>query len=131
MISAEFLQALLSPDAAQRQSAEQHLKLLTVPARCTGLLQALQSQQQSQQQHLAQLAAVLLRRDITALADAAQAESLIEPLLALLQNRAAPTPAPPAVSNCLAEVCASLQWLDSAKSVETVQRILKVRTITD
>lgn len=123
MITTNLLQALLSPDASQRQAAELQLRQGTVSALCTGLLQALQSQPS----HLAHLAAVLLRREIIALADATQVELMIEPLLLTLHDH----PSASAVGDCLAEVCASLQWLDPTKSVEAVQHILKVSADTD
>jgi hypothetical protein len=127
-ISTDLLQALLSPDASQRQAAEAQLAQLSAEQCCTELLQALQQPQPQtlQQQHLVQLAAVLLRREIIALSDAAQVESLIEPLLLLLHSNSTSTALVAAVGNCLAEICASLQWLDSTTSIAAVQRILQV-----
>jgi len=126
IITNDLLQALLSADAQQRQAAEAYLQSLTVTQRIQGLVQVLQANTTStnappppQQQ----LAGVLLRREIIVqLDDSQQLQALMEQLLTVSSNNEFTSAT--TVNNCLAEICASLQWLDEAASVATVTRIL-------
>ena len=138
MISFDLLQALLSPIASQRVAAEAQLLELTVEQRCEGLLQAFQQMHTNTNGSSTSsvsapaptqlLAAVLLRREIIHLSDASQLLSMIDPLLQVFSGSSSSSSnSNTGINHCLAELCASLPWLDRSTSIAAVQRILQVR----
>jgi hypothetical protein len=125
-VTVELLEALLSPNAEQRQPAEDYLKAMTGPDRCGAFLQALQQQQQQQQPHLQQMIAVLLRRDILQMQPRhiSILPDMVDPLLAAFaiggngdnNNNNNNNSRRTSVGDCLAEVCAVLSVLAPSSS---------------
>ena len=118
VVTVELLEALLSPAAARRKPAEEHLQGMTGPARCQSLLQALG---RISQPHLQQMVAVLLRRDILQLQDCSILPAVTVELLAAFSS----TNCRQAVGECLAEVCAVLTVLQPETCGPVLQQILQ------
>ena len=112
VITSELLAALLSLDASQRQAAEQEYRRFSVEQRIEGLLSHIPHHQ---------LATVLLRREIVQLSDVSKLRALITPIFQVYQGTEDCN-----VAYCLAEICASLEWLDAPSGLDIVQRILRV-----
>ncbi|CAJ1951966.1 unnamed protein product [Cylindrotheca closterium] len=114
MITAELLEALLSPDLLRRSQAEEHFQSLAVLDRVQGLMNQLGHNSPSIQL----LAPVLLRRDILKLTDINLVNQLILPLLASFPGR-------PHVGHCLAEVCATLSIIGTDSAADAaLQKVL-------
>ena len=118
-ITVACLDALLSPDPAQRHQAEDFLRAMTVEARAQALLQALDA---VQGHHHQQLVAVLLRREILKLSNEALLKSMVDPLMTAFGSTQCTCRS--AVGDCLAEVSGMLAITSPSDGLAVILRII-------
>jgi hypothetical protein len=132
MITPELLEALLSPDAAQRSHAETFFQGLNVSDRVQSLVTRLLANDMAP--HLERLTAVLLRRDILKLTDVALLKELVSPLLQCYSyeksysyasyNSASSSSSKISIGHCLAEICATLSLVAPPPHDDEVSTVL-------
>lgn len=126
-INFELLEALLSPEGTERRAAETALAEFTLEQRCEGFMNILQHAQTNNNNNVSQeksfvMAAILLRRDIVLLSNKRNLMGLAISLSVIF--KATTSGYKKYVGDCLAEILASLQWIDLPAGISTLETIL-------
>ena len=124
-INFELLEALLSPEGTERRGAETALAGFTLEQRCEGFMNILQHAQTNNnvsQEKSFVMAAILLRRDIVLLSNKRNLMGLAISLSVIF--KATTSGYKKYVGDCLAEILASLQWIDLPAGISTLETIL-------